>query len=272
MPDPLITALEELSRNSVITLNRTINGSNGMNSRGEIFEEFIKNCFCGCLTQNISKRKLLRAKILSYEGSSTKPPDIMIRGGPAIEVKKLESTNAGEIQLNSSPPRSIVRVNDPRITEACRRAESWKEKNVLYCVGYVEKIKLVAVTIIDGKCYAADPEVYDQIAKLIAKELKAIGSELVETKELGRVNGVDSTRRTNLRIRGMWLLEAPLKAFKEYLHYERKKQELQVFCLLTKENYGHLKLEKLNGYTIDEIQLKDPNNAIKKLDVIRIVR
>lgn len=49
--------------------------------------------------------------------------DAMLRGGDAIEVKKIES-NTGDIQLNSSHPKDKFLFTGSMITEACRNAEN----------------------------------------------------------------------------------------------------------------------------------------------------
>ena len=68
-----------------------------------------------------------------------------------------------------------------------------------------------------GTCYAANHEVYEKVHEPIKKEvdsvLDSLGLEKAETVELGKVKRVDPLGITELRIRGMWSIENPLKVF-----------------------------------------------------------
>ena len=64
----------------------------------------------------------------------------MLRNGDAIEVKKIESLSSA-LALNSSYPKHKLYCNSSMISTACREAEQWSEKDMIYAVGVVEKNK-----------------------------------------------------------------------------------------------------------------------------------
>lgn len=51
------------------------------------------------------------------------PPDFMLSGGDAVEVKKIESPDAA-LALNSSYPKHTLKSSSPLISTACREAEN----------------------------------------------------------------------------------------------------------------------------------------------------
>ena len=67
-------------------------GRNRANGMGEALENYIKDAFAGTfgISDELQKMKTYNQKF-SWLGSQNNPPDIMIKGGDAIEVKKTQS-------------------------------------------------------------------------------------------------------------------------------------------------------------------------------------
>ncbi len=106
-------------------------GNNRATHVGDGLESFIKDAFSNNLNVNDEYTKIEKySKIFSYEGSQTRPPDLMILGGDAIEVKKTESISS-ELQLNSSHPKSKLISTSHLINDHCRKCENWKEKDIV---------------------------------------------------------------------------------------------------------------------------------------------
>ena len=83
--------------------------------------------------------------------------------------------------------------------------------------------------------YAADEEVYTNIKDSICDVLKNSNEfDFSETNEIGRINYVDPLKITNLRIRGMWLLQPPYKVF-DYLYLYDNKANFQSIALISKK-------------------------------------
>ena len=100
----LLVAIKNIVTNPITNLTGHYNSSsNRVNSEGEALENYIKDIFCGTVnTTDENQRNQIFSQHFSYLGNQNNPPDIMIRGGDAIEVKKMESNGSG-IALNSIP-------------------------------------------------------------------------------------------------------------------------------------------------------------------------
>ena len=73
---------------------------------GVALEEFVKNAFADCFDCNEKTVIQAQSKVFSYLGNSNNPPDAMLRGSDAIEIKKLTSIGNTQMQLNSSYPKN----------------------------------------------------------------------------------------------------------------------------------------------------------------------
>jgi hypothetical protein len=209
----------------------------------------------------------------SWLGNQNHPPDIMIKGGDAIEVKKTQSANS-DLALNSSCPKSTVQASSSMITQACRTCENWTEKDLIYCVGHTTDESIKSLWMVYGNIYAANHETYQIIKQKITEGINEIPNvELAETNELGRVNRVDPLGITNLRIRGMWQIQNPRRVF-SYLH-TTSSDIFELVAIIPTSKYDSFptesktKIENLNNQklTIENVKAKDPNNPAKLIEV-----
>ena len=226
MKTNLLVAIKNIVNNPVTNLATFYNSSNKINAVGDSLELYIKDVFCNSLNvDNFNKKLEIFEKNFSFTGNKNNPPDIMILGGDAIEVKKTEGVNS-EIALNSSYPKDKLYSNSSMITEDCRQCENWKEKDMLYTVGVVSKSNhLKSLWFVYGDCYAANKNTYERIINKISSGLNELSDvEFALTNELGRVNKVDPLGITNLRIRGMWHIKVQIK-FLIILIYQRQNSE-----------------------------------------------
>jgi hypothetical protein len=263
----LLIALQNIIENPVLDLTSKTVSSNRINSVGEGLEVYIKNAFCGTFNlDDEAKKQEIFSNHFSYLGNQNNPPDIIIKNGDAIEVKKLESLNSA-IALNSSYPKNKLYADSPMITGACRKCEDWKVKDLLYTIGTAKNKILQSLWFVYGDCYCAEENIYKRIKDKISSGLLELPDiEFAETKELGRVNKVDPLGVTYLRIRGMWHIENPSKVF-NYLS-EKLDSKFVVNCLMTLEKYNsfpeedRLYLENLNNpdLTLKTVNIKSPNN------------
>jgi hypothetical protein len=97
--------------------NTEVTNNNRINSEGIRLEFFIKDSFSNSF--DALNKEQIHAEIFSWSGNENNPPDIIIKNGDAIEVKKIEN-RPNIISLNSSYPKSKVRKNDSRITNKCK--------------------------------------------------------------------------------------------------------------------------------------------------------
>ncbi len=241
--------------------------NNRANAEGDALEGYIKDVFAGVVNGgNSAARDEKLSECFSYLGNTNNPPDIMIRGGDAIEVKKITKITSG-IALNSSYPKSKLFADSRMINKTCRECEEWSEKDMLYATGVVNKGGLKLLMFVYGQDYCADKEVYERVYNAIKKGVKRInGVEFGETKELGRVNRVDPLGITYLRMRGMWHIENPFKLFNKY--YTNNNADFRLIAIINKDKYNSFdnkeQLEQLVERTpemsISDIKIKNPNN------------
>ncbi len=264
----IIDAIINLIENPILEIKDYYYGKNRANSTGDALEEYIKDLFCDDFEQDDeNKINEHRNKIFSYLGNNNNPPDMILRGGDAIEVKKIESPNSA-LALNSSYPKSKLFADSLMISNACRYCEDWTEKDMIYTVGVVVKEKLKSLAFVYGTDYAAEKEVYEKIKNTIKNGVEATGGvEFSETKELGRVNKVDPLGITYLRIRGMWGIENPFKVF-EYIFKRQNSDEFNFMAIINDEKwssfYNKSKLLEVisnnKEATIENVKIKDPSN------------
>ena len=191
----------------------------------------------------------------------------MLRGGDAIEVKKIES-NDSSLALNSSYPKAKLFSDSPMIKKACKTCEEWTVKDMIYAVGVVEDNNIKSLALVYGDDYCAEKSVYEQIKTVIKTGVESIsGVEFSETKELGRVNRVDPLGITYLRVRGMWGIENPFSVF-DYVYKRDYSKKFNFMALINNEKYysfdNYSTLEKLcrkiDGLNITDVKIKNPNN------------
>lgn len=279
METNILIAIANLVKNPITNLTSNYRAANRANSMGDALEFYIKDLFCNSLSENdVRKKNKIYEKNFSYFGNQNHPPDFIIKDGDAIEVKKIESFKSA-LALNSSPPKNKLRSDDIRITATCRKIDggNWKEKELFYVIGNVKSGVIKYLFFVQGTCYAADHEIYDKIHVPIKKEvdsvLDSLGFEKSNTVELGKVKNVDPLGITELRIRGMWGIENPIKVF-DYVAPIDKAIAFFTNTIMLKEKYlffpekDRKNLEALvcDNFSIKDIKIKSPNNPAKLLE------
>lgn len=195
----IIDAIITLIKRNNFSLTDSQSRNNRANSRGDALEIYIKNLFANTFDRSEDERSEKWHEIFSWSGNSSNPPDFMLRGGDAVEVKKIESNDAA-IALNSSYPKHTLKNSSPLISRACREVEDWTEKDIIYIVGVVRGNKLKHLCMIYGRDYCAQDCNYNQIRRLIKDGVETIPNvNFSPTRELGRVNCVDPLGITYLR-------------------------------------------------------------------------
>ncbi len=269
----ILEAIYNIVNHKNFAIREFYSGRNRANSMGEALENYIKDAFTNTFDSDDEQSRLKTYnKEFSWLGSQNNPPDIMIKGGDAIEVKKTQSANSS-LALNSSYPKTDLRHTSPMITSECRDCEEWTVKDLIYCVGHTSDTNIKSLWMVYGSSYAAKHETYQRIKTTISDGIKTIPDVVfADTKELGRVNQVDPLGITNLRIRGMWQIENPRKVF-NYLH-EPTDKDFELVCIIPVEKYNSFpnesksKLEEITekGFSIEDKQIKNPNNPAKLID------
>lgn len=269
----ILEAIYNIVEHKNFAIRAFYSSRNRANSIGDALENYVKDAFANVFQVEDEQIRLeTYNKEFSWLGSQNNPPDIMIKGGDAIEVKKTQSANSS-LALNSSYPKADLQHTSPMITNECRTCESWTTKDLIYCVGHTSDTNLNSLWMIYGSIYAAKHETYQRIKTTISEGIKEIPDVVFsETKELGRVNQVDPLGITNLRIRGMWQIENPRKVF-DYLHCSTN-NSFELICIIPNEKYDNFpqnsrnRIESINdnGFSLEDKKVKDPNNSAKLID------
>lgn len=252
-------------------------GQNRVNSQGAALENYIKEAFAGTFHIKDEEEKLkVFSDKFSWLGSQNHPPDIMIKGGDAIEVKKIQSADSS-LSLNSSYPKPNISSSSSMITKKCAGCENWDVKDLIYCIGHVYDKYLKSLWIVDGSIYAAKTATYQEIKRQISEGIATIeNANFSKTKELGRLNSVDPLGITSLRIRGMWQIQNPSKVF-DYLNIDSS-GGFQLICLIPINKYYSMPIESrekienlsISGFKSDVVKIKDPNNSTKLIDCVML--
>lgn len=266
----IIDAICNLVLNPQFKLKEYAINHSRANNMGEALEEYIKDLFAKVpLDATDDVRDTLIQNVFSYTGNQNNPPDAMLYGGDAIEVKKVESKNSA-LALNSSYPKHKLYADSSMISSACREAENWTEKDIIYAVGVLDKkvMRLSSLAFVYGEDYCASKEVYERIKNIIKDGVERLSDiEFTQTKELGHVNRVDPLGITYLRVRGMWGIENPFKVFEK--HYKRDETNAFNFmCIINEKKYATfentVRLEELTtqvkNFKIENIKIKNPDN------------
>jgi len=269
----ILKALIHLINNTNNDVKSRYSSSNRINNVGEGLEEYVKDLFSNSLDVENEVNKLNRyTECFSYLGNNNNPPDLMIKNGDAIEVKKIEKPNNG-IALNSSHPKNKLYKTDPRIKQACKDAEVWEVKDMIYAVGHVSEDKLKNIFFVYGDVYCASKETYEQVAGAIKSGIQEIPDiTFTETNELGKVNNVDPLGITSLRVRGMWHIQNPHKVF-DYLDIFSD-AKYSCITLMKLEKYNSFPAEDRSSiealvsdnFTIKNVKVKNPDNPAQMLD------
>ena len=267
----IISAIINLVETPKIELIRKGSSHNRANNMGEALEEYIKDLFAGTVEINDPiVRNATLSTTFSYLGNQNNPPDIMLWGGDAIEVKKIESKSAA-LALNSSYPKAKLYANSSMLKKECKECENWTVKDMIYAVGIAKGNSLTSLAFVYGEDYCANKETYENIKNTIKNGVESIpGVEFAESKELGHVNRVDPLGITYLRIRGMWGIENPFTVF-DYIYKRNNDNKFNFMCIINAdkinsfENIAELyDMERKNrNLSILDVHIKDPNNPAK---------
>lgn len=264
----IINAIINLVQNPVTGLVTQYGARNRANNAGDALEEYVKDLFANTFGMEETNRLERISEVFSYLGNNSNPPDAILRGGDAIEVKKIE-TSTSALALNSSYPKHKIFSSSSMISNACRNAEKWTEKDIIYTVGVVDKAnQLQHLCMVYGLDYCASDECYSRIKTTIKQGVEAIeGIEFADTKELGHVNKIDPLGITYLRVRGMWGIENPWKTF-DYICTRDNSKKFTFMCIINDSKWDTFSntdellclANKTSTLEITNVRVKNPDN------------
>lgn len=250
-----------------------------INKVGDQLEFFIKDLVADSFHKATKDEKQKEHdKHFCWTGKQNSPPDMMVRGGDAIEVKKSESIGSTR-DLNSSPPRQTLSYDDERLDDDCKKAEegAW-EKDVIYALGSrVNGGSIGFMWMVYGDCWCAKTESYEfvreRVSDILFDELEDDPEIGIKDNEIARVFPTGSYVPAEMRVRGMWNLNHPgegnnLHNFSKYVAgYENKKDNTEPLFVVMRESKfntfsesSRVKIEEHNGIEMQSFQTIDPDD------------
>lgn len=241
----ILTAIITIINFPISELVSYYQSKNRINQMGEALECFIKDIFADTVNESDQQKKSLKySEVFSYSGNANNPPDLILRNGDAVEIKKIESLGAG-IALNSSYPKSKLYADSPLITSHCRSCEDWQEKDIIYAIGVAQGKKLKLLWLIYGDCYFADRKIYENAMNI---------ADPLEVTKFGNLQKCK--------------IAFPEEVF-SYLIDFKYNSNFSLHCIIKKEKYYSFSsldienLERFNflrNFKIMDIDIKFPNN------------
>ncbi len=264
----IIDAIYNLVNRPIVEIVDSYSGKNRANNAGDALEEYIKDLFANSFDFEETSRIKKWSEEFSYLGNNSNPPDAMLHGGDAIEIKKIESDNSA-LALNSSYPKQRLYSSSTMISNACKDAEEWNKKDMIYAVGVVRNNSLQHLSMVYGLDYCANKKCYQRIKSTIKNGIETIsGVEFAKTNELARVNKVDPLGITYLRIRGMWVIENPWTVF-NYVYQRDHSKKFDFMCIINQTKWEKFPNKELletihdERFDITDVKIKSPDNPAK---------
>lgn len=250
----LATGFENLTTREV---EQIYDSSNSVNKVGDPCEYFIKDLLCGTISSE--NRKDAYRDLLSWEGSPSNPPDIIINNGGVVEVKK--QNGEGRIALNSSPPRRTLTSDDEMISDSCRNIMSGEwTKPVYYSILNVDDNDIKSMWTVDGKCIADKIDNYENTCRQLTESMDNadVSSFTSETNELGIVKNMDGAGYTKMRVRRMMHIDHPSSIFSNCVPEDINPRFNMV---ISEDNYESLdeeEIESNDNINKKQIEIEDP--------------
>lgn len=271
----VIDAILNTVEHNVFSMKMCTKSKSRANNAGDSLEAYVTDMFANTFDVSEPEKTEKISNTYSYLGNQNNPPDIILKDGDAIEVKKIQSLTSG-IALNSSPPKDHLYSDDTRISSECRKCEEWDVKDIMYIIGSVKSDEIKQLSIVYGEDYAASKDVYERMVNTIKEGMMSIPDVIFEeTNELGRVNRVDPLGITYLRIRGMWHIENPLCVY-DYIYKPVDGKSFNMFVLINEKKYETFnedskkrlrdEMKKNPRLQMKDVKIKDPNNPARLKD------
>lgn len=86
----ILKAMNNITLHNSNELLKFYISNNRANNMGDALEIFVKDTFCNTFNFDLEDALKKYNEVFSYLGNKNNPPDIILRGGDAIEVKKLQ--------------------------------------------------------------------------------------------------------------------------------------------------------------------------------------
>jgi hypothetical protein len=264
-----LTAIQAIVQHYDQALINNSDHANRMNAMGVALEDFIKDSFADSFTLEGIQKRAKHQSVFSYTGNQNNPPDMMLKGGDAIELFELDSID-GNIVFNSLYPKAKLLANSSKINSFCRSAEDWQEKDLIYAIGTIEKEEYLRhLWLIYGDCFVANATVYERIIKIVdPSSYSGVEVDCKTLDDIGCLGSVDYLNVTKIPIRSKCIVDNPTNIFSD-VHTIENTESFQLSCLITKEKFNSLpESDRKNilsaqseAFTIVDVEIRNPNHS-----------
>jgi hypothetical protein len=171
----------------------------------------VKDAFAGSFGASGGNQRWVNT-CFSHLGSANYPPDMILIGGDAIEVK--QEKTLGQLQLNSSCPIDKLYHNNPKISDKVKACDggNWQSKDILYVIGTEPQAQFgpKKIWMIYGDCLSPNEQVFRTLEQEIKTAVQSSPNyNWAPTNELAKAQDVDPLGTADLRVRAMWMLDHP---------------------------------------------------------------
>lgn len=102
MTTNLLIAIKNIVESPLSNIVYHNNSSNRANLAGDSLELYIKDVFCSSLqTETDAEKNKIFSQNFSYIGNQNNPPDLIIKNGDAVEVKKNKNFSISDVSIKS---------------------------------------------------------------------------------------------------------------------------------------------------------------------------
>lgn len=243
------------------------------------FVEYVENLFADSFNLTTDERHTHLKEIFSYRTTEMDIPDLMLRGGDAIEIKTMhlkhynfDPASGNTLEFNTVYPHQKIFFNDPFITYDCCKAERWTQKDIIYVVGVLKRKELTHLCMIYGMDYCASVKCYDELLSEMQNAVKIFrGVTFPDTRELARIKKIDPTGATYIKVYGMWHISNPWSFFKE-VYRPNPDARFNFMCIINEEKFSQLGnggkvfawAEICPNLSIEPVRIKNPDNPAQK--------
>lgn len=246
----LLVAIKNIVTNPITNLKEHYNhSSNPANSEGEALENYIKDIFCGTINvTNENQRNEIFSQHFSYLGNHNNPPDMMIRGGDAIKLK-VRIDNDSRIEIYSAHPEDFLYADSPTISDFCREAEVWAQKDLLYAIGMTPRGNLQSLWFVYGDCYFASRDFYQKLLNI------------TDPLKLTQFNFLKENSLPFVRSRALppeHLVEKSIGTDNRFLNALMSKKKYESFSIADRANLEAL---KDSGLLISDCTIRSPSDS-----------
>jgi hypothetical protein len=279
MSSNVLTAIKSISDFKINEIRKYFReyATSQVNTDRERIAYYVKDAISGSFKSAKDKKPVERYdEAFSYLGSKNKLPDMILKDGDALVIKTIK-TIKGSLTISNTPPKDRLNWNDPWIAKNCRMVDGgqWNSKDIFYVTGWIERGKLKYLYFVQGRCFASEEKFYTKkiegIKNNIYNYLASEGLKANNTVGLAKVGKMDPLGRTTLRIKNIWKIQNPIKAFSDVYTYDRK-QDFTLIALMLKNKFDSFPnkdidaIKSNNQIMSKDVRIKDPNDPAKKLD------